>query len=289
MKKKLLMMMLIAVALVAVACGPAANSGSSESSSDSGDVDDSVTAVESEHSGGSTVTASGLEYIEIEAGTGPFPQAGNLVSVHYTGTLEDGTKFDSSLDRGEPFQFALGQGAVIQGWDEGIALMKEGGKAQLIIPAHLAYGEQEVGGIPANSTLVFDVELVQVTQPPKPTEIDAGDFTETESGLKYAILEEGSGSLPQLGDTVSVHYRLWLEDGTLIDSSVERGVSFDFVTGTNSAIPGWEEGVMLVKEGGKAQLFVPPELGYGASGGGPIPPDSNLIFEIEVVGIQSGQ
>jgi FKBP-type peptidyl-prolyl cis-trans isomerase len=107
-------------------------------------------------------TASGLYYIEKAKGTGAQAVAGKKVKVHYTGTLLNGTKFDSSRDRNEPFEFVLGQGQVIKGWDEGIAMMKQGGKATLIIPSAIAYGDREAGSIPAYSTLVFDVELVAV-------------------------------------------------------------------------------------------------------------------------------
>jgi FKBP-type peptidyl-prolyl cis-trans isomerase len=108
-------------------------------------------------------TASGLEYVEVQAGTGEQAKAGKTVSVHYTGKLQDGKVFDSSVSRGEPITFPLGAGRVIKGWDEGIALMKVGGKAQLIIPPDLAYGERGAGGvIPPNATLVFDVELLSV-------------------------------------------------------------------------------------------------------------------------------
>jgi FKBP-type peptidyl-prolyl cis-trans isomerase len=105
---------------------------------------------------------SGLYYIETKAGKGNFPQRGQTCHVHYTGKLLDGTVFDSSIGRGEPFPFQLGAGQVIAGWDEGIALMKKSGKALFVIPSHLAYGEKSMGNIPPNSPLVFEVELMGV-------------------------------------------------------------------------------------------------------------------------------
>lgn len=106
-------------------------------------------------------TASGLYYIMEQEGAGKQAVAGDTVSVHYTGVLTTGKKFDSSRDRGKPIDFPLGQGAVIKGWDEGIALLKVGGKAKLIIPYQLAYGEQGYpGAIPPKATLIFDVELM---------------------------------------------------------------------------------------------------------------------------------
>lgn len=368
---------------------------------------------------GSQTTASGLQYIEVEAGTGAAPNTGDTVTVHYTGTLEDGTEFDSSIG-GEPIEFPLGVGYVIPGWDEGIALMREGGTAQFVIPPELAYGAQDLPGIPANSTLYFDVELLSVTiQPtpppaPPPTSIDESEYTTTESGLMYApitpgsgespeegeivtihfvgwteednamfadshsaqpiqftvgreeiisgwdeavmlmsvgevaqfimppelafgeeglqglvppnarvvfelqlleitppppppvsvdeedfevlesgvkifTLEEGDGASPQEGDTVTVHYRLWLEDGTQIDSSFDRDQPFPFVVGTNSTIPGWEEGVMNMVEGETAQIIVPPELGYGDVPNGPIPANSTLIFEVELLSVEPAE
>jgi len=109
-------------------------------------------------------TSSGLKYIEIQPGTGATPQTGQTLSMNYTGWVQaDGSKFDSSLDRGQPFTFALGTGAVIKGWDEGIATMQVGGKRRLIIPPELAYGQAgRPPKIPQNATLIFDVELIEV-------------------------------------------------------------------------------------------------------------------------------
>ncbi|MGB3791041.1 MAG: FKBP-type peptidyl-prolyl cis-trans isomerase [Phormidesmis sp.] len=108
-------------------------------------------------------TDSGLQYVVIAEGDGATPQPGNRVYVHYVGTLEDGTKFDSSRDRGKPFNFTIGQGQVIKGWDEGVALMQVGDRRKLIIPPDLGYGARGAGGvIPPNATLIFDVELLRI-------------------------------------------------------------------------------------------------------------------------------
>jgi len=113
-------------------------------------------------SGPTVTTASGLKYIDQAVGTGQSPTPGSSVTVHYTGTLENGTKFDSSVDRGAPYTFIIGRGAVIKGWDEGVMSMKVGGKRKLIIPPNLGYGSMGQGVIPPNSTLLFDVELLDV-------------------------------------------------------------------------------------------------------------------------------
>jgi peptidylprolyl isomerase len=115
-------------------------------------------------SGKMVTTHSGLQYQDLVAGTGQVPHQGQKVSVHYTGWLTNGTKFDSSLDRGQPFQFTLGAHEVIPGWDEGVATMKVGGKRKLVIPANLGYGQRGTpdGTIPPNATLVFEVQLLGV-------------------------------------------------------------------------------------------------------------------------------
>lgn len=109
-----------------------------------------------------TTTASGLQYEDLKTGTGDEAKAGTTVSVHYTGWLTDGTQFDSSKDRGDPFDFVLGGGMVIRGWDEGVQGMKVGGVRRLTIPPQLGYGARGAGGvIPPNATLVFEIELLE--------------------------------------------------------------------------------------------------------------------------------
>lgn len=108
-------------------------------------------------------TASGLKYVDLKTGAGVTPKTGQTVVVHYTGWLTNGTKFDSSLDRGQPFSFVIGQSQVIKGWDEGLSTMKVGSKRKLIIPPDLGYGARGAGNvIPPNSVLVFEVELLDV-------------------------------------------------------------------------------------------------------------------------------
>ena len=115
-----------------------------------------------EATGKEVTNPSGLKYVDYKIGTGEFPKAGQTVVVHYTGTLTDGTKFDSSRDKGTPFEFPLGMSRVIAGWDEGIASMKVGGRRKLIIPSALGYGPGGQGPIPPNATLLFDVELLGI-------------------------------------------------------------------------------------------------------------------------------
>jgi peptidylprolyl isomerase len=250
-----------------------------------------VTAEASPAGGEEIITTdSGLQYVVLERGDGPVPQAGEIVAVHYRGTLEDGTEFDNSYDRGQPFAFPLGQGRVIAGWDEGIALLTVGSKARLIIPPDLAYGEQGAGGvIPPNATLIFEVELVSVQpgSPAAPADVEEAEYVTTESGLKYYDFEVGEGPSPQEGQTVSVHYTGWLEDGTKFDSSLDRGQPFSFVLGVGNVIAGWDEGVATMAVGGKRQLVIPPELAYGDQGAGDvIPPGATLIFEVELLDVQ---
>ncbi|MFC2046023.1 FKBP-type peptidyl-prolyl cis-trans isomerase, partial [Chloroflexota bacterium] len=142
------------------------------------------------------------------------------------------------------------------------------------------------GVIPPDATLTFEVELVGIL-PGAPEDVDEEDYVTTESGLKYSDLEVGEGASPETGQRVTAHYTGWLEDGTKFDSSLDRGQPFSFALGMGQVIPGWDEGIATMKVGGKRQLVVPPELGYGDAGaGGVIPPNATLIFEVELVDVE---
>ena len=134
---------------------PVSNGASSGEKSSGGESEEEV-----------VITESGLQIKTLVVGTGEQAREGATVVVHYTGWLVDGTKFDSSVDRGTPFEFRLGQGSVIKGWDEGVATMRVGGKSELTIPPELAYGDRDRGPvIKAGSTLVFEIELLEVKDP----------------------------------------------------------------------------------------------------------------------------
>ena len=232
-----------------------------------------------------TTTESGLAIAVTEEGTGEAAEAGDIVRVNYTGMLADGTVFDSSEGR-DPFRFMLGQGQVIPGWDEGIAMLQEGGQARLIIPPDLAYGEAGAGAaIPPNATLFFEVELVEILEggPQTPTEVDADDLETTESGLQYAVLEEGSGDTPELGQPVRVHLTMWLEDGTRISSTLDEGEPATFPLREGQLFPGLVEGIAMMQVGETRQLIIPPDLAFGEQGAGGLPPDTTLIIEVELL------
>lgn len=290
-------LILAAFVFFLAACGPAEES-TTEEPTETDQTTESVDTVEEttgETAVSSLTTESGLQYIEIEPGTGEQPQQGDIVSVHYSGTLADGTEFDSSYSRGEPIQFPIGQGQVIPGWDEGIGLMREGGKATLIIPPQLAYGEQGAGNvIPPNATLTFEVELVSISPPPPtptplppPTSVEESDYTVTDSGLKYFVLTEGDGSQPEALGIVTIHFDGWLENGTSIGSSQVAGQPITFSLGRGEIMEGWDEAVALMQVGERTQFVIPPELAFGEAGSaGVIPPNATLIFELELVDVQ---
>jgi FKBP-type peptidyl-prolyl cis-trans isomerase len=232
-----------------------------------------------------TETESGLKYRIRRASDGFKPSADDGVTVHYRGWLDNGEEFDSSYERGEPTSFPLSD--VIDGWTEGLQLVGEGGMIELEIPSDLGYGDagNPRGGIPGGATLHFLVELIEVPRPGSTDEDAPEEFTETESGLRYRILRASDEAKPTANDVVTVHYRGWLDDETVFDSSYKRAEPATFPL--NGVIPGWTEGMQLVGVGGMIELEIPSDLGYGARGaGGVIPPNATLHFIVELIEIQ---
>lgn len=234
-------------------------------------------------------TSTGLASAVLKPGTGSaHPSPESTVRVHYSGWTKDGKMFDSSVKRGQPAQFGLNR--VIKGWTEGIPLMVVGEKRRFWIPGELAYGETpRRPGAPAGQ-LTFDVELLEIVEPPKaPEDVGAApaDASKTASGLRYKILSSGAGGAsPKSADSVSVHYSGWTPDGKLFDSSVTRGRPARFAL--NRVIGGWTEGLQLMKKGDKARLWIPGKLAYGELKEGQPPgrpPKGPLVFDVELLDV----
>lgn len=230
------------------------------------------------------VTKSGLKYvITLKNPKGTPVKAGDKISAHYTGTLTNGKKFDSSRDRNEPFSFVVGQGQVIAGWDEGFQHLKKGEKATLIIPPGLGYGEMAMGDIPANSTLIFDVEVMGVEKPMvyKPYSGAGKDTVKTSSGLKYIVINKGDPTqkaLPEM--TASVFYAGYLTNGKKFDGNFGGFDPLVLKVVDGRVIKGWQEMLPLMNKGMKVRCIIPPSLGYGSRDLGVIPPNSTLIFDL---------
>ncbi len=235
-------------------------------------------------------TSSGLQFFDLVEGQGEEAVEKGSVETLYIMWVktDDGYDFIDQSEANSPVPFVVGRGDVVfPGWEEGVTGMKVGGKRLLIIPSELGFGAGGSGIIPPNATLVMEIELTSARQPRLPTQVDEKDFTTTDSGLMYYDLVAGTGDTPTTGQTVVVHYTGWLEDGTEFDSSLNSGQPFSFQLGAGNVIPGWDEGLSTMKVGGKRQLIIPPDLGYGESGaGGVIPPNATLIFEVELLEIQ---
>jgi FKBP-type peptidyl-prolyl cis-trans isomerase FkpA len=239
---------------------------------------------------GAQKAASGLVYFEVKAGTGAAPAAADTVKAYYKGTLVDGTVFDASAKHGSgPMEFALD--SVIPCWTEGIQKMRVGGKAELVCPPDIAYGDRGTSGIPGGAALIFEVELADVVKKapaPEPKAFleqaakEAG-AQKTGSGLIYKELKAGTGPSPKLTDTIKAHYHGTLLDGTVFDSSVQKGTPAEFPL--QGVIKCWQEGLAKMKVGGKAKLVCPASIAYGEQGRPGIPGGATLVFEVELLDI----
>ncbi len=249
--------------------------------------------------------SNGLKYADDTVGTGKQAEIGDLVTIKFSAwIIKDSTKnlfkdwlkdttktkqLIGSTSTGKPFKFLLKEGSFIKGSTEGIAGMKIGGTRTMIIPSEIAYGKQGIGPIPPNTNLKAVITLVDAKKPIVANlwEVDPSTYKTTKDGLKYAIIKEGTGPQADSGDIVTVNYSGYLaKDSTKFDSSVERDEPFTFKLGTHMVIPGWDEGIALLKEGSKARFIIPPDLAYGNRPNRVIPPNSTLIFDIDLVTVK---
>lgn len=202
---------------------------------------------------------------------------GDPLAMHYVGRLDnfdDGKVFDSSREKGRPFNFVLGKGQVIAGWDQGVKGMKKGEVRRLSIPHYLAYGTQDKGSIPPKSRLFFEIELLDIV---------------AKGELKSEIVTPGDGDPITSGQKGDFHYTGWLvgfESDQKFDSSLDRGQPFPVTLGQGQVIKGWDEGLVGMKPGEVRRLTIPFNLAYGPNGSPPkIPAYATLYFEVTYVGL----
>jgi len=239
----------------------------------------------------SWTTESGLRITELFEGQGDTPEAGDVVSFEFTAWLVDGDEFDSTARLGEPMRCIIGRGQLLPGLEEGLATMRPGGKRILVLPPELAYGK---GGrpplVPPDRWIRVEIELVEVeTGPPPiaPWSVAGREVHTVSNGFQYVDFEVGRGEFPAPGGKVVVHYAGFLGDGTLFDSSYYKGTPLEFKVSTEHVIPGWVQGLLTMREGGKRKLIIPPSLGYGEKGfGKTIPPGATLIYDIELIEVR---
>lgn len=240
----------------------------------------------------------GVRIRDLKVGEGSPPaQIGSRIRVHYKGWLADGTVFDSTEGR-TPFVCNLKPGidGVILGWVYGIQGMRPGGIRKVVIAPDKGYANQGTDRIPPNSFLIFEVHLLEVLPagdrsqgPGRPMSDGSDGGTEDlhlehiGDGVRIRDLKIGEGKAVEPGDTITVHYKGWLPDGTVFDDSRSRNRGQPMTVSLDNMIAGWRKGIVGMKPGGIRKLVIPPEMGYGAQGYNDIPPNATLIFEVELI------
>ena len=251
-----------------------------------GQTEDDIIQYIEENSLDATRTTNGVYYVINEEGEGTFPSEEAYVNVKYTGYFLDGEEFDASETDGAKFDLL----AVIPGFAEGIVNFNTGSSGTMFIPPSLAYGESGVNGfIPGGAVLVFDVEVVKITNPQ--TENDIVEYLETnnleaersDTGLYYIIEEPGTGDPITESSVITVAYTGYFLDGEEFDASGDDGVQLYL----QNLISGFKEGMTYFKEDGKGTILLPPDLGYGEEGSSSIPRNSVLIFDVEVISLDN--
>ncbi len=252
---------------------------------------------------------SGIFFIKNKSGRGTKVTAGSFISVNMTAKVlgPQGGEFINTFTENKPIDLEVGTGQLGIGFETGVLKLRTGDKATMIVPFSLAFGANGMRGyVPPFATIVYDVEIVKVTSAKEMKAKRANEAVKlaakeiddlkkylkdnnittqpTASGLYYIEEVAGTGAQAIAGKKVKVHYTGTLLDGTKFDSSVDRGQPFEFTLGKGQVIPGWDEGVALMKVGGKAKLIIPSRLGYGSHGAGKaIPPNSTLVFDVELL------
>jgi FKBP-type peptidyl-prolyl cis-trans isomerase len=257
---------------------------------------------------------NGIYYVEKVKGKGKSPAKDEYATVHFAVYKLDGEKLFSTYETNEPLDFQIGGRFENPGFQKVVEKMAIGGKAEAVVPSAMAFGAQGAGQIvPPFTPLFYEVELTGMMSKEqfdkKQADIEAKKQTDAAmkeqqesvnlqkylkdnnikgetkpSGLIYVETTAGTGKSPVSGKKVKVHYTGKLLDGTKFDSSVDRNEPFEFTIGQGQVIPGWDEGISLMKEGGKATLIIPSKLGYGSRGAsGVIPPFASLVFDVELL------
>lgn len=263
-----------------------------------------------------TPLASGLYFTELKKGNGHKPSDGQYGKIRMKVSNVEGDVLYNGFDSPDPMYWKKGEPFDNQGVTEALSLMSKGSRASVIVPSSLAFGEQGRGQIPPYTTLFYELELIdviteaQLNKERADREKKAAEEREkaireepvklqsylkqnnikvapTASGLYYIETQKGTGPQATPGKKVSVHYTGKFIDGTEFDSSRSRGEPFSFVLGQGQVIPGWDEGISLMRKGGKAQLIIPSKIGYGEGGQPPrIPASATLVFDVELVDVK---